>query len=79
MKDTVITASRKKRELMILLICFVAAYILNIIGIVQHGAPASELVTQLHLVLLITVIFYGVAGILRVLYFLISRLWVRKK
>ncbi|MFO7935940.1 MAG: hypothetical protein R6U78_17885 [Bacteroidales bacterium] len=79
MKDTVITTSRKKRELMILLICFAAAYILNIIGIVRHGAPATELITQLHLVLLITVIFYGVVVLLRLLYFLISRLWVRKK
>lgn len=69
----------KKRELIIFLLCFAAAYILNIIGIIKHDAPARELVTQLHLVLLIALIFYGAVVILRVLYYLISRLWVRKK
>ena len=79
MKDTTITAGMKKRELVILLLCFVAVYIFNIIGIIMHDAPARELVTQLHLVALIALIFYGAVVILRVLYFLVSRFWVRKK
>lgn len=79
MKDTIITAAMKKRELIIFLLCFALAYAMNIIGIIKHAAPARELVTQLHLVLLIALILYGAVVILRLLYYLISRLWVRKK
>jgi hypothetical protein len=79
MKDTIITTTMKKRELLIFLLCFAAACSLNIIGIIKHHAPARELVTQLHIVLLIALILYGAVVVLRILYFLVSRLWVRKK
>jgi len=69
----------KKRELVIFLLCFAGAFILNVIGIIKHDAPARELVTQLHMVLLIALILYSAVAILRVLYFLVSRFWVRKK
>jgi hypothetical protein len=69
---------KKKRELIILLVCFLAAYGLNVIGIIRHHSPAKELITQLHVVLLLAVVFYGAVILLRVLYYLISRLWVKK-
>ena len=50
-KDTTITAAIKKRELIIFVVSFAAAYILNVIGIIQHKSPARELITQLHVVL----------------------------
>jgi hypothetical protein len=77
-KDTTITAAIKKRELIIFVISFAAAYILNVIGIIQHKSPAKELITQLHVVLLVTLVIYGIVIIFRVLYYLISRLWLRK-
>jgi len=77
-RDTTIKAGQKKRELIILLVCFLAAYLLNVIGIIQHNSPARELITQLHLVLLVAAVFYGTVIVLRVLYYLISRLWIRK-
>lgn len=77
-KDTTITASIKKRELIIFVVSFAAAYILNVIGIIQHKSPAKELITQLHVVLLVTLVIYGIVIIFRVLYYLISRLWLRK-
>lgn len=77
-RDTTITAAMKKRELIIFGICFLVAYVLNVIGIIQNDSPARELVTQLHVVLLVSLVLYGAAAILRVLYFLISRFWVRK-
>ena len=78
LRDTTITAGQKKRELIIILVCFLAAYLLNVIGIIQHNSPARELITQLHVVLLLAAIFYGIVIFLRILYYLISRLWVRK-
>ncbi len=77
-RDTKITATAKKRELIIFLVCFIAAYLLNVIGIVAYHTPVRELVTKLHVVLLIALIFYGAVVILRVLYYLVSRLWIRK-
>ena len=77
-RDTTITSSMKKRELWILGICLIAAYILNIIGILANGSPAKELITELPLVLLVGLVFYGIVIVLRILYYLVSRLWVRK-
>lgn len=77
-RDTIISASSKKRELIIFLSCFVGANILNIIGIIQHKSPAKEFFTQLHVVLLVALVIYGLVIFLRVLYYLVSRLWVRK-
>jgi hypothetical protein len=76
--DTTITGAMKKRELIIFLLCFLGAYLLNVIGIIKHHTPARELVTQLHVVLLVALVMYGAVIILRVLYYLVSRLWTRK-
>ena len=77
-RDTTITSTMKKRELIIFGLCFLGAYILNVIGIVKHGTPARELVTQLHMVLLVALVVYGAVIVLRVLYHLVSRFWNRK-
>ena len=77
-RDTTITAAMKKRELIIFGLCFLGAFILNIIGIIKNGTPARELVTQLHVVLLVALVVYGAVIVLRVLYHLLSRLWNRK-
>lgn len=77
-RDTAFTAANKKRELIIFGACFAAAFILNVMGIIKHQSPARELVTQLHVVLFLTLVFYGIVIILRVLYYMISRLWIRK-
>jgi hypothetical protein len=76
--DTTITGAMKKRELIIFLLCFLGAYLLNVIGIIKHHTPARELFTQLHVVLLVALVMYGAVIILRVLYYLVSRLWTRK-
>jgi len=77
-RDTTISAASKKREFIIFLSCFTGAYIMNVIGIIQHQSPAKELFTQLHVVLLISLVFYGIIIFLRILYYLVSRLWMRK-
>jgi len=77
-RDTTITAAKKRRELIIFGSCFLGAYILNVIGIIKHQSPARELVTQLHVVLLVALVLYGAAALLRVLWYLVSRFWIRK-
>jgi len=78
LRDTTITAVQKRREFIIIAVCFLAAYLLNVIGIIQHKSPAKELITQLHVVLLVALVFYGIVVLFRVLYHLITRLWIRK-
>ena len=78
-RDTTISAKSKQREVIILLLCFAVAFILNVTGIIFYKSPAREIFTQLHIVLLIAVILYLTVVILRVLYYLLSRLWLRRK
>lgn len=67
MKDTVISAGTKKRELKIFLICLLAAVLFNIISILVYKTPWKELFTQLHVVLLVGLFFYFVSGLIRLL------------
>ena len=73
------TAAIRKREGIIFVFCFAGAYSLNVIGIIKHHSPIRELVTQLHVVLLVALVLYGTIVILRVLYYLISQFWIKKK
>jgi hypothetical protein len=68
----------KRRELTIFFLCFFAAYALNVIGIIRHHSPARELLTQLHVVMLVALILYAGVVLLRVLYYLVARFWNRK-
>ena len=79
MRETVITPGRKRRELRVFLACAIAAYILNIVGIIIYNSPAKELVTQLPLVALLTVILYVVVVIVRIVLYYISMIWSKEK
>jgi uncharacterized membrane protein len=72
-KDTVITAHQKKKEAWVLIACFAGAFIFNIVGIIKFQSPAKELITQLHIVLVLTVFFYVLTGIFRLIYTLVRR------
>jgi len=72
------TPARIKKEVIIFLVCFLASAILNIIWAIRYRTPAAELVARLYVVLIIALVFYGSAVILRILYYLISRFWFRK-
>ncbi len=74
-KDTVITANQKKTEAWVLLACFAGAFIFNIVGIIKFQSPAIELITQLHIVLILTVFFYILTGIFRLIYTLIRKIF----
>lgn len=75
MKDTVITAARKRRELLILLGCFVFAFLMNVYAILRFKQPIAELFTQIHVVLLITLFLYGAMLVLRGIWWLLAKLY----
>lgn len=76
MKDTVITAQAKKRELWILLACFVVANITNWVAIIRFSAPWYEVFTQIGYVVVTTLVIYALIAVLRIafkVYKLITR------
>lgn len=76
MKDTVITARAKKRELWILLACFVVANITNWVAIIRFSAPWYEVFTQIGYVVVTSLVIYALIAILRIafkVYKLITR------
>ena len=76
MKDTIITAQAKKRELWILLACFVAANITNWVAIIRFSAPWYEVFTQIGYVVVTSLVIYALIAVLRIafkVYKLITR------
>lgn len=67
MKDTIISAQTKKRELLVFATCFGLAFVMNIAAIIIHQTQWIELLTQLHVVLLVAIVLYGVYWIVRLL------------
>lgn len=75
MKDLNISAKRQKFELKCLAVCFCTAFLINILAILIYKTSWSEVFTQLLWVLIITCVLYAGSVVLRVLYFLIRRLF----
>ena len=66
MKDIVIRQERIKRELYVLLFCFLAAVLFNVYAIASRGTQWSELFTQLHVTIAVAFVFYVLLGFVRV-------------
>lgn len=76
MKDITITASQLKRELIVYLAFFGFAFILNIYAIIVHNGAWSELFSQLHIVLMLSVFFYVLVGLIRIIVHLVRRYFI---
>lgn len=74
MKDITITASRLRTELIIFIVCFAAAFGINIYSIAKFGTDWSELLSQLHVVLGIALGIYVLIGFIRIIIIGVSRL-----
>ncbi|TVQ73703.1 MAG: hypothetical protein EA363_02865 [Balneolaceae bacterium] len=75
MKDIVIKAKVVKRELMVLLAAFVLSFLLNIYAIIVYDGQWSELLTQFHVVILLTLFLYFLALLIRLIYLGVRFLW----
>lgn len=65
MKDLVITSKRLKKELYIFLACFVIAFSINAYAVATYKTPWSELFTQIGYVMVITLLLYLLAALVR--------------
>lgn len=73
MKDTVITAKRKKTEFIALIVCFILANLLNIYAIIRYNTTAWEILTSMGFVLIATFVLYGIWILVRLVFFGIKK------
>ena len=79
MKDTVLTARRKKLELITLLVCFIIANLSNLYAIIAYKTPFTELITSIFYVLIFTFVLYLFWGVLRILFYGIRGMFTKKR
>ncbi len=78
MKDTIVTARRKKIELITLLICFVLSNLVHLYAIIAYHAPFMEMVTSIFYIIIFTFVIYTFWGILRLLFYGLQALFGKK-
>ena len=79
MKNTVITARRKKIELLTLLACFIIGNLANLYAIISYETPFSEMLTSFFYVLAFSGMLYVFWTILRILFYGIRSLFLKKR
>ena len=73
MKDTLITAQRKKREILYFGLCLTAAVLVNLGAILYFGTPWYELFTQVGYTLLVAIVLYAVTALVRFVIHLVRK------
>lgn len=77
MKDITIKEKSIRRELWILLGCFVFAVCVNIFAIIKFSRPAKELFTMIGYVLVVAIIAYISLWLMRLIALLV--IWIIRK
>ena len=77
MKDITIKEKSIRRELWILLGCFVFAVCVNIFAIIKFSRPAKELFTMIGYVLVVALIAYISLWLMRLIALLV--IWIMRK
>jgi hypothetical protein len=78
MRDIVIPSRVIKRELIILLVSLVSAFLLNIYSIIKYGTSWKELYNQIHVVLGVALLIYVLVLLFRLIISPIFRLFTKK-
>jgi len=78
MKDIVITSSSIKRELFVLLGCFIVSEIVNLVAIIKFGRPMLELLSSIGFVIVFAVVIYLVLWVLRLVILLVKTIFSKK-
>lgn len=80
MKDTIITAKRKKIEIIYWLICFLIANLANIYAIIIYDNTSfREVFTSLGYVLVASLALYAVSIVIRILYYGVKKILKAKR
>ncbi len=68
MKDILIQGKKIKNEITVWLICFAISIIFNIYAISKYDTAWYEILTQLHIVILLSILFYLIILPVRIVY-----------
>ncbi len=79
MKDLVIKGKWIRRELIILAVLFLVAIITNIIGIIKHDTRWIEIISQIHVVLILTLVLYVFLWLVRLIIYAVILPFKKKK
>ena len=79
MKNTVITVRRKKIELLTLSACFIIGNLANLYAILSYKPPFSAMLTSVCYVLVFSCVLYAFWTLLRLLFYGIRNLFLKKK
>lgn len=74
MKDIVITSKALKRELFVLLGCFLAAFCCNIYAVLHYSRPAIELLSQIGYVVVCALVIYVILWVIRLIILLVREI-----
>lgn len=77
MKDTILTAYRKKVELWSLFVCLFIANILHVYAIIEYGGSFMELFTSFFYVLAFSVVLYLIWFVLRIIIYVLLSIFIR--
>ena len=78
MKDITITGKRRKKELIILLTCFVTAFLFNVLAVIIYKTPWHEIFSQIGYVVVITLVLFLIVTLVRVLVWAVGKLFKRR-
>lgn len=78
MKPIIIDSTFIKRELWILLGCFIAAVIFDLVGIILYHRPLVELMTTIGYEVVIALALYAILALVRIVVFLVAALFKKK-
>jgi uncharacterized integral membrane protein len=78
MKDIIIPAKRMKTELLILLICILAANLVNVYAIWRYDTSWIELITWQRFILFIGFIFYVLTVVVRLIVLAVAKIRLRQ-
>lgn len=79
MKDIVVTAARLRHERNFYLVCFLLAFLLNLVAVVCFDRPWTELISQIGYVVVISVVLYLLLWIPRLLVAGARRVFCKKR
>lgn len=78
MRDIVIPSKVIKRELIIIGVSLVSAFLLNVYSIVKYGTSWKEIYNQIHIVLGVALLIYVLVFLFRLIISPIFRLFIKK-
>lgn len=75
MKDIIITKECQKKELYIFGVCFIIAFIINVLAVVIYKTSWIEIISQIGYVIVISIVLYLAVSFFRLVLFGIKKLF----